>query len=167
LTDFLTADNARSRSYPYDHDDSDYDEPPIITLSGTYDIDSINIDAQVLLDVYCDAPRDVWWATAVLQTYSEHLRFVIKMDPGPSADALGRPVTLGWRMRDVETDELRFGSGCTGEATFFDNGGVEVVLKRVPELGDVVFEGERMGGPSQPGDLQGEWDGFRREAYGR
>ena len=65
------------------------------------------------------------------------------------------------------TEEVKFGTGCTGEATFSDDGGVDMLLMRVPGLGDVDFSGYRMGGPSQPGDLQEEWDDFRRDAYER
>ena len=140
---------------------------PIILLSGTYTIDNSNIDAFPVLNVYKDERRGVWWASTTLETDYEHLDFVIKMDPGPSGDALGRAVTLGWRMRNMDSEEVKFGSGCTGEATFFEDNDVAIVLRNVPGLGDVKLSGSRRGGPSQPGDLQEEWDEFRRDAYGR
>jgi hypothetical protein len=92
------------------------------------------------------------------------------MNPGPTPDRLGHPCTLGWRTRDLETGDLRFGKACTGEMTFYgDYEGINVsgALYGLPRLGDVQIWGERMGGGRQVGNFQEEWDDFPREAYGR
>ena len=91
------------------------------------------------------------------------------MDPGPSFETLGRAVTLGWRMRVVDTEEVKFGTGCTGGATFFKDGEsmvVDVVLRNIPGMGDVHIRAYRLRGASQAGDLQEDWDDVRRVAYG-
>lgn len=91
-----------------------------INLSGTYTITSLSIFATAHLDFYKDPNRPLWWARALLnpEWTDERYDFIIKMDSGPSASTLGRPVTLGWRMRTIYVEEVKFGSGCTGTATF-------------------------------------------------
>ena len=130
-------------------------------------VEYINIDAQAHIDVYKDINRGVWWANAVLSMDDDEHQFVIKMDPGPDISRLGRAVTLGWRMRSMYTDEVTFGSGRTGEATFFEDGRLIVDLYNVPGFGNVEMSGHRIHGGSRPGDLQQDWDHFTRIAYGR
>ncbi len=90
------------------------------------------------------------------------------MDPGPSdPDSLGRPCSLGWRLRDLETGQLTFGRKCTGTMTFSGYGIVEGCLYEVPGVGSLVFEGMRVEGESLEDDLKGEWDAFVAEAYRR
>jgi len=92
------------------------------------------------------------------------------MNPGPIPNTMGQPCTLGWRTRDLETGELRFGKGCVGEMTFYDDyQGVSVIgtFYGLSRLGDVQIWGERMSGGREVDDLQEEWDEFPREAYGR
>lgn len=140
---------------------------PLVILSGEYVVEDINVNADARIDVFKDTNRGVWWANAILNMDDDEHQFVIKMDPGPEAGHLGHAVTLGWRMRSMYTEEVKFGSGCTGEATFFENGNLMIDLHNVPGLGNVEMSGHRMHGPSRPGDLQQDWDHFRRIAYGR
>lgn len=139
----------------------------MVILSGEYAVDDINVNADARIDVFKDTNRGVWWANLILNMNDDEHQFVIKMDPGPEAGHLGHAVTLGWRMRNMYTEEVRFGSGCTGEATFFENGNLMIDLHNVPGLGNVEMSGYRMHGPSRPGDLQQDWDHFRRTTYGR
>ncbi len=81
------------------------------------------------------------------------------MDPGPQdsrpqdSTALGHPCTLGWRLRDLQDGSLKFGRDCTGEITFWRDGGVEGRLFGVPGCGTVEFQGERGEGECVRGDL--------------
>jgi hypothetical protein len=108
-----------------------------------------------------------WWATLTIHPLS----ILICMNPGPTdATTLGQPCTLGWRTRDLETGDLRFGKACTGKMTFYDAyDGVSVSgeLYGLSRLGDVQIWGQREEGGSEVGDFQEEWGGFPREAYGR
>lgn len=72
-------------------------------------------------------------------------------------------------MRNLDTQEVKFGTGCSGEMTFWGDEEVEVVLRGVPGWGRVEVLGSRRAGGAREGlvgDLSGEWAGFRREAYG-
>ncbi|KAJ4353786.1 uncharacterized protein N0V89_005516 [Didymosphaeria variabile] len=134
-----------------------------IVVSGTYELLANNERAYMV--IRRDAARDIWWSTISTGALS----FTIKMDPGPTPTTLYQPFTVGWRMRNNDTGELRFGSGCTGEFRFIEgaSGDLTGVLRKVPGFGDVEFYGGRMAGLPQVGDLQTEWDAFRRDAYGR
>ncbi|KAL1608194.1 hypothetical protein SLS60_003133 [Paraconiothyrium brasiliense] len=134
-----------------------------IVVSGTYELSVDNERAYMV--IRRDAARDIWWSTI----NAGALSFTIKMDPGPTPTALYQPFSVGWRMRNDDTGELKFGSGCTGEFRFIEgaSGDMTGVLRNVPGLGDLEFYGGRMAGSPQTGDLQTEWDAFRRDAYGR
>lgn len=137
--------------------------PDTIAISGTYDL-SIFLERDRMI-ILRDIARDIWWATLEIGA----LAFIIKMDPGPTPTTLYQPFPVDWRMRNHNTGELKFGAGCVGEFRLSDDvpGGITGLLKKVPGYGDVDFYGGRMAGPSQTGDLQAEWDGFRKDAYGR
>jgi hypothetical protein len=138
------------------------------TVSGIYEIrcpiaEDVFREYELDLSLAFDAPRDTWWATFRWGAWDG----IIKMTPGPIYVGTNRPCTLGWRLRDLETDELRFGKRCTGMMTFFDDGTLTGYLNEMPNVGTVKFDGRRQLGPSIEDDLQHEWDGFVSEAYGR
>jgi hypothetical protein len=90
------------------------------------------------------------------------------MNPGPSdSNILGRPCSLGWRLRDLSTGNLTFGRKCTGNMTFFGDGTLQGYLFEVPGVGTVEFDGRRTEGGNLEVDLQHEWDAFVAEAYRR
>lgn len=93
------------------------------------------------------------------------------MNPGPSYETLDQSCSLGWRLRDLETGELKFGRRCTGEMTFFRDQTIRGMLCEVPRVGTVEFWGPRLVGEGvgwRDGDeFQEEWEGFINEAYGR
>jgi hypothetical protein len=139
-----------------------------IRLSGIYEVDcptasdifnSFDLD----LTLAVDTPRSTWWATFRWGAWVG----IIKMNPGPTYDALNKPCSLGWRLRDLETGQLRFGKKCMGTMTFFEDQTFTGELYDVPDAGTVEFEGRRLAGPRVEDDLQDEWDGFVSEAYGR
>jgi hypothetical protein len=148
--------------------------PTSIQLSGTYKITcpaatstfpSLN-PSSLRLDLCRDEPREVWWATFTFATW----HCVILMDPGPTYETLGERCTLGWRMRDLENGELRFGKRCTGEMTFFRDQTIRSYLFNVPGAGTIEFWGPRMkskGVLRSTDGLKAEWDDFVNEAYGR
>jgi hypothetical protein len=142
--------------------------PPPVLLSGTYDITcdtatSIFNEYNLDLTLAVNPSRSTWWATFRWGAWDG----IIQLNPGPSSYPLGQPCSLGWRMRDLETGQLKFGKRCTGAMTFFENQTFVGWLGEVPGVGTVEFEGTRLAGPSLEDDLQGEWDAFVSEAYGR
>ena len=148
--------------------------PSSIQFSGTYKITcpaatstfpSLN-PSSLRLDLCRDEARDVWWATFTFATW----HCLILMDPGPSYETLDERCTLGWRMRDLENGELRFGKRCTGEMTFFRDQTIRGYLFNVPGAGTIEFWGPRMkskGVLRSADGLKAEWDDFVNEAYGR
>ncbi|KAG9196226.1 hypothetical protein G6011_01347 [Alternaria panax] len=143
--------------------------PPPLLLSGTYSISckiasSTFNDYNLDLSLACDSSRGSWWATFRWGAWDG----IIQMNPGPSdPDSLGLPCSLGWRLRDMETGQVKFGRKCTGNMTFFKDGILEGCLYEVPGVGDLGFDGRRMAGDSLEDDMKEEWDGFVTEAYRR
>ncbi|KAF2653748.1 hypothetical protein K491DRAFT_680303 [Lophiostoma macrostomum CBS 122681] len=148
--------------------------PPTIQLSGTYKITCPAAlstfpslaPSTLRLDLCRDASRDVWWVTFTFAAW----HCVILMDPGPSFETLGEPCTLGWRLRDLENGELKFGKRCTGEMTCFRDETIRGSLFNVPGAGMIEFWGPRMktkGVLRSADGLKAEWDDFVDEAYGR
>lgn len=153
-------------------------DPDYIIFSGTYRITCPTaIDLFPYLSphnlrlILCkDEHRDVWWASFTWGAWAG----IIHMNPGPSFDTLGQPSTLGWRLRDEDTGELRFGKNCTGDMTFYNDQTIRGYLYNVPSVGTLEFWGPRLeergrGDRSwKSGDeFQEKWDAFVREAYGR
>jgi hypothetical protein len=137
-------------------------------LSGIYEIDcsiasdmfnEYNLDLTLAFDAY----RDTWWASFRWGAWDG----IMKMDPGPTYTGTNQPWSLGWRLRDLQTGQLKFGKKCTGVMTFFEDGTLVGELNEVPGAGTVEFAGRRLVGPSLEDDLQNEWDGFVSEAYRR
>ncbi|KAF2786653.1 hypothetical protein K505DRAFT_411850 [Melanomma pulvis-pyrius CBS 109.77] len=93
------------------------------------------------------------------------------MNPGPSYETLDQSCSLGWRLRDPETGELKFGRGCTGKMVFFSDQTIRGMLYEIPRVGSVEFWGPRLvgGGVGWRGgnEFQLEWEGIISEAYGR
>ncbi|KAH7087847.1 hypothetical protein FB567DRAFT_569751 [Paraphoma chrysanthemicola] len=138
-------------------------------LSGTYTISCplatalFSTSSSFSLTLAKDPSRSVWWASTSMGSWD----FLIQLNPGPTHTVLGEPCTLGWRMRDMDTGELKFGKGCMGEMVFGGNGKMSACLWDVPGVGEVELEGWREDGDAVEGDWREEWDGFVREAYGR
>ncbi|KAH7074878.1 hypothetical protein BKA63DRAFT_553769 [Paraphoma chrysanthemicola] len=138
-------------------------------LSGTYTISCplatalFSTSSSFYLILAKDPSRSVWWASTSMGAWD----FLMQLNPGPTYTALREPCTLGWRMRDLDTGELKFGKGCTGEMVFSGGGRMSACLWEVPGVGEVDFEGWREDGDAVEGDWREEWDGFVREAYGR
>ncbi|KAF3042083.1 hypothetical protein E8E11_008255 [Didymella keratinophila] len=83
--------------------------PGDIILSGTYDIDidwimhpvfDAYIDGPFQLDVFMDGTTGIWWA----KFNWAMLDGIIKMDPGPTYETATNFHTLGWRIRNVDTE---------------------------------------------------------------
>jgi hypothetical protein len=110
-----------------------------------------------------DSFHDVWWVTFRWGPWDG----IMQIDPGPDQVGIGNPCTLGWRLRDLETGQLKFGKRCAGAITFFDDQTFTGALYEVPGAGTVEFEGTRLAGRGLEDDLQHEWDAFVSEAYGR
>lgn len=135
-------------------------------VSGTY---SITCDAATNmfyeydfdLTLAQDPSRNAWWATFRCGAWDG----IMQMRLGPTG--LNQQCSLGWRLRDLETGQLRFGKSCTGDIMFFENQTLTGSLYGVPGVGRVDFAGTRLSGPSVQDDLQHEWDAFVSEAYGR
>jgi hypothetical protein len=91
---------------------------------------------------------------------------VIKMDQ----ISIGSTMTFGWRARDSWEGSLRFGRACHGEMVLDGRGGVRGVIHSLFNE-SCEFEAKRKLGPLWCGrsisQLQKEWDGFPKEAYGR
>ncbi|KAF2446059.1 hypothetical protein P171DRAFT_442514 [Karstenula rhodostoma CBS 690.94] len=87
---------------------------------------------------------------------STTLFFTIKMDPAPTSTTLYAAFTVGWRLRNHDNREVRFG--------FSEDvpGGITGLVRKVAGRGNVEFDGGWRAGSSQAGDVQAEWDGFRR-----
>lgn len=146
-------------------------EPEPILLSGTYsiscpvatdmfpDIDPHNLTLTLLRD----DDRNVWWATFCWGAWDG----IMQMSPGLSYHTLGQACSLGWRLRDLDTGELKFGRKCTGEMTVYNDQTLSGCLFQVPHVGTVEFWGDRMTSGSMEDGLQDEWDRFVYEAYGR
>lgn len=135
-------------------------------LSGTYSIDcavasDMFQDYDLDLTLASDSSRNIWWATFRWGAWDG----IMQMKPGPAG--VGQPCSLGWRLRDLETNQLKFGKRCTGTITFFENQTFTGQLHDVPGAGTVDFDGARLPGPAVHDDLQHEWDAFVSEAYGR
>ncbi|KAF2114968.1 hypothetical protein BDV96DRAFT_612972 [Lophiotrema nucula] len=153
----------------------DDDQPGPILLSGTYDVTCPAVEerfphldcSDLQLSLLKDDDRGVWWASFSWAAWD----CLIQMNPGPSYTPLGEPCSLGWRLKDNETGELRFGRNCTGDMTFFNNQSFHGLLYKVPFVGTVEFWGVRVFGIGEVGkggdDFQWEWDAFVKEAYGR
>jgi hypothetical protein len=138
---------------------------PAVLLSGVYDIDCATIgdlfgDYNLGLSLSVDPSRGIWWATFRWGAWDG----IIQMNPGPIP---GQSCALGWRLRDLQTGQLKFGRKCTGKITFFENQALRGVLYDVPSAGTVEYEGRRLPGPSVEDDLQHEWDAFVAQAYRR
>jgi hypothetical protein len=145
----------------------DYNQGSVL-LSGFYEIDCPSAsntfgDYGLDLTLSADPNRGVWWATFRWGAWDG----LIQMNPGPGVAPLGQSCSLGWRLRDLETGQLKFGKKCTGQMTFFDDQTFRGCLFEIPGAGTVDFEGRRMSGSSVTDDLQDEWDRFVAEAYGR
>ena len=108
-----------------------------------------------------NATRNTWWATFRWGAWDG----IMQMRPGPTG--IDHSCSLGWRLRDIETGQLKFGKNCTGDIMFFGDQTFTGSLYGVPGVGTVDFEGTRLPGPSGQDDLQHEWDAFVSEAYGR
>jgi hypothetical protein len=137
----------------------------LIILSGLYEIDcpaatDMFGDYDLNLTLARDTPRDCWWATFRWGAWDG----IMQMNPGPILD---EPASLGWRMRDLETGQLRFGKKCTGQITCYSDQIMGGELYEVPGVGTVEFQGRRMPGEALGDDLQHEWDAFVSEAYRR
>lgn len=135
-------------------------------LSGRYSIDFADAsnmfeDYNLDLTLASDPSRNIWWATFRWGAWDG----IMQMRPGPAG--VGQPCSLGWRLRDLETNQLKFGKRCTGTITFFENQTFTGQLYEVPGAGTVDFDGARLPGPAVHDDLQHEWDAFVSEAYGR
>lgn len=148
------------------------DEPVDIYLSGSYQIDSPILYStfpafgpkKFYLTLITDEQRGVWWAKFEWGSWSG----IIQLNPGPTFETIDETHSLGWRIKDLDTGEMRFGRKCTGEMKF--NGHertLEGRLFEVPHVGTVEFRGRRIPGPRRVRGLQDEWDAFVREAYGR
>ncbi|KAF2865022.1 hypothetical protein BDV95DRAFT_264280 [Massariosphaeria phaeospora] len=162
---------------PYaEHDPYAADSPPPagILLSGTYSITcaqavqafSLPRHTRLTLTLVLNPSTSIWWARYTWGAWD----MILQLNPGPSGTPLGQPCTLGWRLRDLDTGELRFGKRCTGTATFYRDQSVEVALAGMPGMSagaKLEFGGRRMAGGNEEGDMQGEWEEFVREAYGR
>jgi hypothetical protein len=139
-----------------------------VIVSGNYEIrcpiaEDVFREYDLDLSLAFDASHDTWWATFRWGAWDG----IMKMTPGPTYIGLNQPCTLGWRLRDLETNQLRFGKRCTGVMTIFEDGTLTGHLFEMPDVGTVNFDGRRQLGPSLEDDLQHEWDGFVSEAYGR
>jgi hypothetical protein len=139
-----------------------------VLLSGTYEVDcatASNIFGEYDLDLHLavDSFHDVWWVTFRWGEWDG----IIQMNPGPDRMGVGNPCTLGWRLRDLQTGQLKFGKRCTGVMTFFDDQTFAGTLYEVPNAGTVEFAGIRITGGSLEDNLQHEWNAFVSKAYGR
>ncbi|KAH7386835.1 hypothetical protein DE146DRAFT_768522 [Phaeosphaeria sp. MPI-PUGE-AT-0046c] len=137
-----------------------------ILLGGTYTIDcavasDMFQDYNLDLTLAPDPSRNTWWATYRWGAWDG----IIQMRPGPTG--VGQPCSLGWRLRDLGTGDLKFGKRCTGTIMFLENQAFTGSLFEVPGVGTVDFDGTRLPGPSVQHNLQYEWDAFVSEAYGR
>ncbi|KAF2128457.1 hypothetical protein P153DRAFT_367594 [Dothidotthia symphoricarpi CBS 119687] len=148
------------------------DEQMDVYLSGTYKIDSPTLCStfpsfdpnSFRLTLITDEQRGIWWAKFVWGSLSG----IIQLNPGPTYDTLDESHSLGWRIKDLNNGEMRFGKNCTGKMKFFGHErALEGCLFEVPHIGTVEFWGERIPGPRRVKGLQDEWDAFVREAYGR
>jgi hypothetical protein len=128
--------------------------PVASDIFGDYDLD---------FTLSLDPTRGIWWATFRWGAWDG----IIRMNSGPSFKVRGESCPLDWRLRDLETGELRFGKKCTGHMTFFENQTFQGSLYNIPYAGTVAFEGRRLPGCNLKDDLQDEWDAFVSEAYGR
>ncbi|KAJ4320363.1 hypothetical protein N0V94_003437 [Neodidymelliopsis sp. IMI 364377] len=138
-----------------------------ILLSGTYTITcptatSLFHTPSLDLSLAKDPRHNIWWATFRWGDWDG----IMQLNLGPQGiEDLGRLFTFGWRLRDLQSGRLDFGSGCMGDVTFY-RGEIEGRLFNVPGEGMVEFHGVRMEGEPVEDDLEHEWDAFVDEAYG-
>lgn len=160
--------NRASTPHSYASNPDPYSNDPLL-LTGTYSItcpvaSSLLMTDDLDLTLALDSARGIWWATFRWGTWDA----LLQMNPGPrDMHTLGRPCTLGWRLRDLHTGALEFGRGCMGEMVFFADRTFTARLFGWPEVGVMEFEGVRMEGEVLEDDLRDEWEGFVKEAYGR
>ncbi|OCK83525.1 hypothetical protein K432DRAFT_178753 [Lepidopterella palustris CBS 459.81] len=94
---------------------------------------------------------------------------VIQLNPGPTQISDVHPVSFGWRMRENETGETRFGGGCNGHIYFLEDDKVQGVFFGLYG-GNIEFEGVRRPGPlstcGKPAEsFRHDWDEFVEEIY--
>jgi hypothetical protein len=140
-----------------------------ITLSGIYEIrcevayDEFGV-YDLDLSLSADPNRGVWWATFRWDAWVG----IFQIEPSTDLYILSQPCELGWRMRDLETGQLTFGRNCTGDIEFSAGQTLSGELYGMPISGGMVeFSGRRLPGAGVQDDLQHEWDGFVKGAYGR
>lgn len=84
-------------------------------LSGIYEVNcpvvSDMFDDYNLVLTLAVSSRNIWWAKFCWGPWDS----IIQINPGPSYTGTGQPCSLGWRLRDLETDQLKFGKKCMGE----------------------------------------------------
>jgi hypothetical protein len=143
--------SSRVKADPY----GSYPGSQSIILSGRYEV-NCSVASDMFEDYDHDLTlaispsRDVWWATFRWGAWDG----IIQMRPGPTYHELGQPCSLGWRLRNLETGQLKFGKRCTGVMTFNNDQTFTGALYEVPGAGTVEFEGTRMVGESLEDDLQ-------------
>ncbi|KAK7542621.1 uncharacterized protein J3D65DRAFT_222753 [Phyllosticta citribraziliensis] len=169
--DFL---NSSGPATPFDHGISQFynHDPNLDYITGFYDIHcSIEEDFPAFCENGCrmmlcrerDSGR-VWGSYSFGPWFG-----IIKSDPGPTHFSLA-PVSLGWRAKDVETGQLQFGRGCTGNMTFESPEKISGWIFGLYEK-DVEFYGRRRNGPANcgfvPSEFETEWASYPAIAYGR
>ncbi|KAK8175679.1 hypothetical protein IWX90DRAFT_118580 [Phyllosticta citrichinensis] len=169
--DFLNSSGAAT---PFDHGISQFynHDPNLDYITGFYDIQcTVEEDfpafcengSRMMLCRERDSGR-VWGSYSFGPWFG-----IIKSDPGPTHFSLA-PVSLGWRAKDVETGQLQFGRGCTGNMTFENPEKISGWIFGLYEK-DVEFYGRRRNGPANcgfvPSEFETEWASYPAIAYGR
>ncbi|KAM0724298.1 hypothetical protein Q7P37_000180 [Cladosporium fusiforme] len=137
-------------------------------ITGVYNISCPQLSSQTatshLLRLSVDNESGKIWGSFSLVTTSGVLLIAdSNADPDVSH-------SFGWRARDADSGRLSFGRGCFGEIVFFGERQVRGTFFNLFPA-PVDFEGERRAGllwcGSSTAQLEGEWDGYVKEAYGR
>lgn len=159
---------SRIKPEPTWPDEEEFQMQPSVRLSGTYSLQSDDItylfnnyDLDLTLSLYRSPNSSTWWATFRWGPWDG----IMKLE----STQIGEPTSFSWRLRDLETGEIKFRKECTGQITFGMDGDMQGEMWNVDgvERGMVGFGGWLIDGGGLEGDLQGEWDRLPRMAYGR
>ncbi|KAG9771830.1 hypothetical protein ABEF93_007618 [Exophiala dermatitidis] len=159
---------------PYESIDFSQDQPPspsgnsdsdIVQISGVYNVSSPQLDHYHTLALQIDHYTDELWGSFQIGAHSGVIRMT-------SIEGIteGRPVSFGWRSRNDNTGQLKFGRACNGSMVFDGHEGVHGHFYGFLYGDDLEFVGSLE--DDTPGlvdldDLLEQWDSFPRIAYDR
>ncbi|KAK7545453.1 hypothetical protein IWX49DRAFT_588635 [Phyllosticta citricarpa] len=166
--------NSSGPATPFDHGISQFfnHDPRLDNITGFYDVQcTVEEDFPALCENGCRMmlcrERD---SGRIWGSFSFGFFFgIIQSNPGPTSFSR-HPLSLGWRAKNLETGQLQFGRGCTGDIVFED---AKNISGRILGLYEnvVEFYGRRRDGPANcgyvPSEFESEWASYPATAYGR